>query len=181
MAKVSLATNEVYKNKKGEKITNTDWHRLTAWGKTAELMMQFCKKGKEVAKLLIKNNIEFNWLSNNDNKIGREVYGKILLTGKDILINGISKDTKDIFTNIVAEENITGVLLCDKQGKIKYATNTKFENAYIKQIFPDFDTNNPSLGWGGNESQMVIATPIYNTFGKVGTVILITRKNNEEE
>lgn len=46
------------------------------------------KKGKEVAKLLIKNNIEFNWLSNNDNKIGREVYGKILLTGKDILKQG---------------------------------------------------------------------------------------------
>ncbi len=49
MAKVSLATNEVYKNKKGEKITNTDWHRLTAWGKTAELMIQFCTKGKEIA------------------------------------------------------------------------------------------------------------------------------------
>lgn len=49
MAKITLATNEVYTNKNGEKVTNTDWHQLTAWGKTAELMLQFCKKGKEIA------------------------------------------------------------------------------------------------------------------------------------
>ena len=46
------------------------------------------KKGKEVAKLLIKSNIEFDQLSNNDNKIGRDVYGVILKKSEtNFLIN----------------------------------------------------------------------------------------------
>ena len=36
------------------------------------------KKGKEVARFLIEKGIEFDWLSNNDKKIGKEVYGVIL-------------------------------------------------------------------------------------------------------
>ena len=36
------------------------------------------KKGKEVARFLIEKQIKFDWLSNNDKKIGKEVYGVIL-------------------------------------------------------------------------------------------------------
>jgi single-strand DNA-binding protein len=49
VANLSLATNETYKNQKGEKVTSTQWHRLVAWGKTAEMMNDLLKKGKEVA------------------------------------------------------------------------------------------------------------------------------------
>ncbi len=49
LARVSLATKEVYKNKKGEKVENTQWHNLIGWGKTAELMNTLLKKGKQVA------------------------------------------------------------------------------------------------------------------------------------
>jgi len=49
VAKVSLATNEVYKNAKGEKVTNTQWHNLVAWGKRAENLHQLVKKGSELA------------------------------------------------------------------------------------------------------------------------------------
>lgn len=45
VAKVSLATNEVYKNAKGEKVTNTQWHNLVAWGKKAENLHRLIKKG----------------------------------------------------------------------------------------------------------------------------------------
>jgi len=48
LARVSIATNESYKNAKGEKVTETQWHNLVAWGKTAEIMHQICNKGKEV-------------------------------------------------------------------------------------------------------------------------------------
>lgn len=48
MAKISLATNEHYKNKSGDKVTETQWHNLVAWGKTAELVEKFVRKGKEV-------------------------------------------------------------------------------------------------------------------------------------
>ena len=48
LAKFSLATNETYKNAKGEKITDTQWHNIVAWGKTAELVENYVPKGKEV-------------------------------------------------------------------------------------------------------------------------------------
>ena len=58
LAKVSLATNESYKNSKGEKVTETMWHNLVAWGKTAEFMTKYLQKGTEVVvegKLINRN------------------------------------------------------------------------------------------------------------------------------
>jgi single-strand DNA-binding protein len=49
LAKMSLATNESYKNAKGEKVTETQWHNLIAWGKTADIIEKYLKKGSEVA------------------------------------------------------------------------------------------------------------------------------------
>lgn len=49
LAKMSIATNEQYKNAKGERVTETQWHNLIAWGKTAEIVEKFLKKGSEVA------------------------------------------------------------------------------------------------------------------------------------
>ncbi|MCH2233602.1 MAG: single-stranded DNA-binding protein [Crocinitomicaceae bacterium] len=49
LAKISLATNETYYNSKGEKITDTQWHNLTAWGKTADILEQYVQKGQEIA------------------------------------------------------------------------------------------------------------------------------------
>ncbi len=49
LAKFSIATNDTYKNAKGEKVTDTEWHNIIAWNKTAELAEMFLEKGKEVA------------------------------------------------------------------------------------------------------------------------------------
>lgn len=49
MARFSMATSEVYRNAKGERITETQWHNLVAWGKLAEIAEKFLTKGKEVA------------------------------------------------------------------------------------------------------------------------------------
>lgn len=48
MARINVATNETYTNVKGEKITETQWHNVIAWGKTAELAEKLCTKGMEV-------------------------------------------------------------------------------------------------------------------------------------
>lgn len=48
LAKFSIATNETYRNNKGEKITDTHWHNIIAWGKTAELVENYVPKGKEI-------------------------------------------------------------------------------------------------------------------------------------
>ena len=49
MAKLVIATNETYKNQKGEKVTETTWHNLTAWGSQAAFAEKFLEKGTEVA------------------------------------------------------------------------------------------------------------------------------------
>jgi single-strand DNA-binding protein len=49
LAYLTIATNEIYRNDKGEKVEQTEWHRVTAWGKTAEIIEKFVVKGKEIA------------------------------------------------------------------------------------------------------------------------------------
>jgi len=49
LAKFSIATNETYKNAQGEKVTDTQWHNVVVWNKTAEIAEKYLEKGKEVA------------------------------------------------------------------------------------------------------------------------------------
>ena len=49
LARFSVATNESYRNTKGEKVTETTWHNLIAWGKVADIAEKYLTKGKEVA------------------------------------------------------------------------------------------------------------------------------------
>ena len=48
LARINIATNETYTNAKGEKVTETQWHNVVAWGKTAEIAEKICSKGLEV-------------------------------------------------------------------------------------------------------------------------------------
>lgn len=48
VARLSLATNENFKNSKGEKKTDTNWHTVVAWGKIAEIVEKHVSKGKEI-------------------------------------------------------------------------------------------------------------------------------------
>lgn len=49
LAKFSIATNETYRNTKGESVKDTQWHNIVAWGKTAEIVEKYLEKGNEVA------------------------------------------------------------------------------------------------------------------------------------
>lgn len=58
VANLSLATSENYKNAKGEKVSETQWHSVIAWGKLAEIAEKYLVKGTEVAiegKLVNRN------------------------------------------------------------------------------------------------------------------------------
>ena len=49
VARINLATNEVYKNAQGEKVNETCWHNLVVWGKTADIVEKYLDKGSEIA------------------------------------------------------------------------------------------------------------------------------------
>lgn len=45
VARMSVATNETYKNARGERVTDTQWHTVVAWGQTAEQCERLLRKG----------------------------------------------------------------------------------------------------------------------------------------
>ena len=61
MVRFSIATNETYRSSKGDKVTETQWHNLVAWGKVADIAEQYLGKGSEVAiegKLIHRNYLD---------------------------------------------------------------------------------------------------------------------------
>lgn len=68
LVKFSIATNESYRNAKGEKVTETQWHNIIAWGKVADIAEKYLTKGTEVA-------IEGKLMNNNyTDKDGNKKY-----------------------------------------------------------------------------------------------------------
>lgn len=48
VANFSIATSEVYKNREGERVTNTEWHNVVLWTPLAEVAEKYLKKGGQV-------------------------------------------------------------------------------------------------------------------------------------
>lgn len=48
VARFSLATSETYKNRQGEKVTQTEWHNIVAWRGLAELAEKYITKGRQL-------------------------------------------------------------------------------------------------------------------------------------
>jgi len=48
VANFRIATNEVYTDRNGERTQRTEWHRIVAFGRLAEIVGQYLKKGKQV-------------------------------------------------------------------------------------------------------------------------------------
>lgn len=84
LAKFSLATNESYKNSKGERVTDTQWHNLIVWGKTADIVEKYLKKGSEIAvegKLVNRNYTDKNGIKRYVTEI--QVNELLMLGGKN--------------------------------------------------------------------------------------------------
>jgi single-strand DNA-binding protein len=49
VAKASIATQDYYKDKSGEKQSSTQWHNLVAWGHAAKILENYTEKGQQIA------------------------------------------------------------------------------------------------------------------------------------
>ncbi len=82
LAKFSMATNETYRNAQGVKVTDTTWHNVVAWGKTADVLEKFVRKGDKIGiegKLTTRN-----WEDKDGKKhyITEVVANEVLLLGQ---------------------------------------------------------------------------------------------------
>lgn len=48
VANFSIATSESYRNRNGERVTNTEWHNVVLWSPLAEIAEKYLRKGKQV-------------------------------------------------------------------------------------------------------------------------------------
>ena len=82
LVKFSIATNESYKNAKGEKIVDTQWHNVVAWNRTADIIENYTSKGSEIA-------IEGKLTSRSyDDKEGNKKYITEVVCSEVLLLGG---------------------------------------------------------------------------------------------
>ena len=81
-ARFSIATTDSYRNKDGERVKETQWHNIIAWGKTAEIIEKYIKKGDEIAVegKLTSRSYEDN--NGNTKYITEVVVNELLTLGK---------------------------------------------------------------------------------------------------
>ena len=91
LVKFSMATNETYKNNKGEKVTDTEWHNIVSWGRTAEFVENYVTKGKHIA---IEGRLQTRSYQNKEEetRYATEVVAKEIL----FLTPNTEKDVNDI-------------------------------------------------------------------------------------
>ncbi len=82
LARLSLATTDSYRNNKGDRVEQTQWHNLVAWGKTAEIAEKYLHKGSE---LIVEGKITYKSYEgkNGEKKYFTEILvNEIIMTGK---------------------------------------------------------------------------------------------------
>jgi len=82
LANITIATNDVYYKENGDKVEKTEWHRVTAWGKTADIIEKYVTKGKEVAVEGKLTHRSYDDKEGNKRYITEVVINEILLLSK---------------------------------------------------------------------------------------------------
>jgi single-strand DNA-binding protein len=84
VARFSLATTDSYLDQSGKKITETQWHKLVAWGNLAKVAEKYLIKGSEVA---VEGKLTHRAY---DDKEGKKRYYTEVVLSEMVLMNGKS-------------------------------------------------------------------------------------------
>ena len=82
VAKFSLATNRQWTDRSGQKQEKTEWHRCTAWDRTADIIEQYVHKGD---RLYVEGSIEY---SQTDDESGKPRYWTDIVVRDMLMIGG---------------------------------------------------------------------------------------------
>lgn len=84
-ASFSLATNETYKNQKGEKVENTEWHNIVVYNGLVKVVEEYLDKGDEV---LIEGQLKYRDYTDKD---GNKKYFTEIFVNELIMLGGKKK------------------------------------------------------------------------------------------
>jgi hypothetical protein len=96
------------------------------------------------------------------------------IAGKAILLDENTSENQTILEAITESENIQGILIADRKGRVIYATNRKYVNGSISNILPKIVLDSDKLFWYKEDNQTIASLPLFHTYGKIGLAILIT-------
>lgn len=82
VAKLSLATSRQFNDRSGQKQEKTEWHRLTAWDRTAEIIEQYVHKGD---RLYVEGSIEY---SQTEDEGGKPRYWTDIVVREMVMLSG---------------------------------------------------------------------------------------------
>lgn len=79
---LSVATNEVFKDKTGQRQERTEWHRVTVWGEQAEHCQKYLGKGRSV---YVEGRLQTrSW----DDKEGKKRYSTDIVADRVVFLGG---------------------------------------------------------------------------------------------
>jgi single-strand DNA-binding protein len=79
---LSVATNEVFKDKAGQRQERTEWHRVTVWGEQAEHCSKYLSKGRSV---YVEGRLQTrSW----DDKEGKKRYSTDIVANQVVFLSG---------------------------------------------------------------------------------------------
>ncbi len=105
VASFSIATTDLWTNKEGQQETRTEWHRIVAWGRLAEICKEYLSKGKQV---YIEGRLQTrSWEDQNGQtrRVTEIVAGRMLMLGSrgvEAVSNG-ETDIQEKVTNATGE------------------------------------------------------------------------------
>ncbi len=86
VANFPLATNQFYRNKEGEEVSKTEWHRIVVWNKAADIVKQHVNKGDA---LYVEGKISTNtW----DDKEGNKQYSTEIVCDNFLFLSPKNND-----------------------------------------------------------------------------------------
>ncbi len=96
VANFSIATSENYKNKQGERVTNSEWHNIVLWSPLAEIAEKYLKKGSQVY-------VEGKLTTRSYDKDGEKRYVTEVV-GRELTLLGGKSQQQEGHTQEVAQE-----------------------------------------------------------------------------
>jgi single-strand DNA-binding protein len=96
----SIATNETYKDAQGNKATRTEWHNIVAFGRVANLIIQYCKRGEFI---MLNGRLQTRQYTNKE---GQQRYVTEIIAEEILFLGGKKSDgTSSAEPIIISSDN----------------------------------------------------------------------------
>jgi len=155
---------------------NTDYHELdpneqlnrTAEEAPEDLFSQLILADLDPSQIEQLQNIDFKFHI-------KSVLQMLSATAVEILSGIQSKYHLDIIEAIEQVTIVQGVIISNRSEKVIYATNKKFKNQHLFEIFPGLTLNSDQLITQEIDDLQLISMPVHHQYGKIGTIVLFLK------